>query len=109
MRRHFVQLPDGSLVETIDTIVYAPARRDGILWNDRAYQDMGDPRFKSRSEHREYMRKHNLSMACDYTEFWEKEAKKRAEFKDPSRVQDVIKALDNPQKGLSRKDLIPKE
>lgn len=95
---------------------YVPLRgvnTDSVLWNDRVYQDAGDPRFASRSEHRRYMAQHGLTTVDDYGQAWKKSEKERAEFyaraPDRSRAEDIARAFDNPQKGLSRKDIIPKE
>lgn len=48
------------------------AHADGVLWNDRAYQDMGDPRFASRTEHREYMKANGLTTTDDFKDQWRK-------------------------------------
>jgi hypothetical protein len=70
---------------------------DAVLWNDRAYQDMGDPRFKSRAQHREYMHARGLTVTSDYTQEWKKSEEQRVRFKqtghDPSRKRDVIEAI----------------
>ena len=94
-RRRFVQVK-GELVEVSLDYQSEPRNADSVLWNDRAYQDMNDPRFSSRSEHREYMRRHGLSTADDYTEYWAKKARERAEFyrgADPERKTDLAKAF----------------
>jgi hypothetical protein len=75
-----------------------PKGADEVLWNDRAYQDMNDPRFKSRSEHREYMRQHNLTTYDDFANHFQREEQKRNEFRttggrDPSRVEAVVQAF----------------
>lgn len=89
-RRRYVQI-DGELVEV--TPDYEAPRVDsaksaGVLWNDRAYQDMGDPRFKSRTEHREYMRQHGLTTVDDFKNTWREAEKRRVESRagiDPTR------------------------
>lgn len=71
---------------------------DGLLWNDKLYQNDGDPRYNSRQEHRAYMRDNDLSMHSDYTLEWEKSAKARADFYsgvDPSRRDDIARAIHN--------------
>jgi hypothetical protein len=70
---------------------------DGILWNDRAYQDMNDPRFTSRTQHREYMKANGLTTVDDYKEQWAKQAKDREQFYhgiDPGRREEIIRALE---------------
>lgn len=72
------------------------ANTDAVLWNDTLYQNDGDPRYASRQEHRQYMKDNNLSMHCDYTDFYAKKAAERADyFKgiDPQRKQDVARAV----------------
>lgn len=79
---------------------------DGLLWNDRAYQDMCDPRFKSRSEHRQYMAQNGLATMDDFKETWAAAEKKREQFYqgvDPSRKQDVAKALERTLNGSRRR------
>ena len=69
---------------------------DSVLWNDRVYQDDGDQRWNSRGEHRQYMKDNDLSMHCDYTEFYKRKASEReAYFKgvDPQRRVDVANAV----------------
>ena len=72
------------------------ANTDGILYNDRLYQDDGDPRYNSRSSHRQYMKDNDLSMACDFTNVWQKAAEERQNISkgiDPSRARDVAQAI----------------
>ena len=95
MRRIWRQQSDGSLVEV--TGGSRPVRRDdSALWNDRSYQDAGDPRFNSRTTHRQYMRDHGLTTADDYAGTWDRAAKDRAAFytnaPDPARRGDVERA-----------------
>ena len=69
---------------------------DSVLWNDRSYQDMCDPRFQSRSEHRRYMAQNDLTTIDDFTETWNKAAKERERALrgiDPSRKEDLLKAI----------------
>jgi hypothetical protein len=111
MRRRWIQQKDGSLVECAGTERIS-ANADSLLWNDRLYQDANDPRFSSRSEHRKYMRAHNLVTVDDFRETWAKSQVARAEFyrsaPDASRVQDVAQAFNNPKSGLSRKNIFPR-
>ena len=96
-RRRWIQI-DGKLVEV--SADYQPvsnlAADAGVLWNDRAYQDMGDARFSSRSQHREYMRVNGLTTFDDNREGFKQAEKKRIDLKngiDPSRKQQIEKAI----------------
>jgi len=95
-RKRFVAVGNKWVEVSPDYEQPAP-NRDSLLWNDRLYQDDGDPRYNSRAEHREYARRNNLSLASDYTETWAKAAKERAawyqEGKDSTRREDVARAL----------------
>jgi hypothetical protein len=69
---------------------------DSALWNDRLYQDDGDKRYNSRTQHQAYMRDNGLSTMDDYTDTWAKAEKARkSELAgiDPSRKHDVIEAF----------------
>jgi hypothetical protein len=104
-RRRWIYFGDEA-VEVSDDYIPEPRQHDGLLWNDRLYQDDGDPRYNSRAEHREYMRRNDLSMVGDYTETWKKAAKARAEFyqgKDSSRKEDVASALQKVRAGYRPK------
>lgn len=74
-RRRFVQI-DGELVEITpgmeDLAKPRATAKNEVLWNDRAYQDMGDPRFKSRSQHRDYMRAAGVTTTDDFRGVWKK-------------------------------------
>lgn len=80
---------------------YVPVSRDGaaaagILWNDRAYQDMQDPRFNSRSQHREYMKLNNLTTVDDFKQAWRGTEKARIDTRngvDPGRRQNIGEAI----------------
>jgi hypothetical protein len=72
------------------------AAKAGLLWNDRAYQDMGDKRFKSRSQHREYMKANNLTTVDDMHGDWKRAEKGRIDRRqgiDPSRKHDIARAI----------------
>lgn len=89
---------DGVAHEVSLDYVAPEAKRntDSILQNDRLYQDDGDPRWNSRSQHRQYMKDNDLSMACDFTETWKKAAQERQNISkgiDPSRARDVAQAI----------------
>jgi len=73
-----------------------PANTDGVLWNDRLYQDDNDPRYASRSQHREFMRRNGLTTMDDYTNYWKTTEKQRQairEGRDPTRINHVVEAF----------------
>jgi hypothetical protein len=78
---------------------YIPPPRsvtDAILWNDRSYQDMNDPRFKSRTQHRQYMKEKGVTVTSDFNNEWREKEKQRIEWKqgrDPSRKQDIERVI----------------
>jgi len=85
-------------VEVSDDFVQPPVGADHILWNDRSYQDANDPRFSSRTQHKEFMKANNLTTIDDFSQHFQRAAKQRAEFfttggKDPSRVEAVKNAV----------------
>ena len=96
MRRRYVSVK-GEWVEV--SLDYSQAPRtntDAVLWNDRSYQDANDPRFHSRSSHREYMQQHGLTNPSDFTNEWKQAEKRRVEVKqgiDRSRKQDIERAI----------------
>lgn len=102
MKRRFVQDPVTlELIEVSADFVPDPRNGDSTLWNDRTYQDGGDPRFSSRSQHREYMARNGLTTVDDYMgpngEFARAE-KRREEFRsgkqrDPARREAIGRAL----------------
>lgn len=96
-RRRYVQI-NGELVEV--TPDYEAPRRevstDAILWNDRSYQDMGDSRFRSRSQHREYMKAKGVTVASDFNNQWRTDEANRIKVRqgyDPSRKEDIARAI----------------
>ena len=69
---------------------------DSVLWNDRAYQDMNDPRFKSRSQHRAFMAANGLTTADDFTNTWKKSEEQRREISagvNRTRKNDMVEAF----------------
>lgn len=112
MRRRWIYPSDGGEpVEVSSDYVADVPRHDGVLWNDRDYQDMGDPRFSSRSQHREYMRQHGLTTADDFKAQWAKDAANRERAMaghDPQRKHDINEAIHRLQSGhrvrVSRSD-----
>lgn len=94
-RRRFVYR-DGEMVEVPLDYTPEPRNCDGVLWNDRLYQDANDPRYNSRASHREYMRRNNLTTMDDFTNYWKKEEqarKDRFEGKDPQRIHQIVEAF----------------
>jgi hypothetical protein len=94
-RRRYVQI-DGVLHEVDLNYVPEPRRHDGVLYNDRAYQDMGDPRFNSRSSHREYMKRNNVTTMDDFKTSWSKAAQQREQIRqgvDSTRRREVERAV----------------
>ena len=60
------------------------ASTDGVLWNDRSYEGLkatDGTDISSRTKHREYMRRHGLTTADDYTETWKRAEKEHADRK----------------------------
>lgn len=98
MRRRWVQI-EGELVEvTRDYQQPSPdsARDAGVLWNDRQYQDAGDPRFASRTQHREFMKRNGLTTTDDYNVEWRQKEAQRLKVKagyDPTRKEDIARAI----------------
>ena len=69
---------------------------DSVLWNDRAYQDMRDPRFQSRAQHRAYMKRMNLTTADDFKGTWANAAKDRERIsrgEDRERREQIARAM----------------
>lgn len=100
MRRRYVQI-EGELQE-VGSGFDNPARGggasgDAALWNDRVYQDGGDPRFTSRKQHRDYMHQHGLTTVDDYSNQWRQDEARRIDFRatgrDPTRLQHMIEAI----------------
>jgi UDP-2,3-diacylglucosamine pyrophosphatase LpxH len=113
MRRRWIYPANGGEPFEVDGDYVAPSAAvyNGLLWNDRTYQDAGDPRFASRSQHKEFMKANGLTTVDDYKSSWSKQEKQRAEFytnaPDRSRTEDVVRAFTDPKKNLSRKNIIP--
>lgn len=94
--RRFVQQRDGALIEVSPDCVAEPHNHDAVLWNDRDYQDVGDPRFSSRTQHREYMKRHGLTTIDDYPQHCASAEREREKFyrgEDSSRRADVERAI----------------
>lgn len=96
MRRRYIQR-DGVLVEVPLNYTPEPRNTDSVLWNDRAYQDVGDPRFHSRTSHREFMQREGLTTVDDFKGTFREAREKRAAFyrgEDASRKGDIARALE---------------
>ena len=106
-RRRWVYDRDGVAHEVSEDYEQPLPDAGRFLWNDREYQDMNDPRFSSRSQHRQFMRDNNLSTMDDYKNEWAEAAKRRAEHyttgRDLSRAHDVARALELVQQGRGRR------
>lgn len=103
-RRRYIQI-DGELIEVTPDYEIpgkGSAKVNGLLWNDREYQDMGDSRFASRSQHREYMKHNNLTTTDDFTNTWRNRERSRVESKhgiDRNRKMDVIESIHKLNQG----------
>jgi hypothetical protein len=96
MRRRWIYRGCEAIEVGDDYVPDARSVQDSILWNDRAYQDMGDPRFASRKQHQEYMKQQGLTTASDYHQQWRKQEEQRNKVNsgyDPSRKEHVSKAI----------------
>jgi hypothetical protein len=96
VRRRYIQR-GLELVEVSNDYVPAPSNSDAVLWNDRSYQDAGDARFASRSQHREFMKANGLTTVDDYSGQWKRDREKRIAFyrgEDASRRGDIARALE---------------
>ena len=95
-RRRYIQR-DGVLVEVPLNYAPEPKNSDAALWNDRAYQDVCDPRFHSRSSHREFMKREGLTTIDDFKGHFANAEQRRAQAlqgKDASRKGDIARALE---------------
>ena len=95
-RRRYIQV-NGELIEVPLNYVPPPKNSDAVLWNDRSYQDANDPRFASRTQHREFMKRHGLTTVDDFKEHFAREEQRRAQVlqgKDISRREDIARALE---------------
>ena len=100
-RRRWVYFGEEA-VEVSDDYVPESRNHDGVLWNDRLYQDDRDPRYASRAQHREYMRRNGLTTADDFTETWKRAAAEREKIQkgiDSTRKTDVNEALERVRSG----------
>lgn len=95
-RRRWIQI-NGELVEVPQDYQPEPrsAKNVGALWNDREYQDAGDPRYHSRTSHREYMRLNGLATVDDFKDQWKKQEAARIDSRKGigSVKPDVVEAL----------------
>jgi len=96
MRRRYIQR-DGVLVEVPLNYQPEPRNTDAVLWNDRSYQDVSDPRFSSRTTHKEYMRANGLTTVDDFKQQFKRAREARLAFyrgEDASRRADVERAIE---------------
>lgn len=98
MRRRFVQDPETlELIEVSEDYISGPrSNTDAVLWNDRAYQDVGDQRFTSRKQHREYMKRNGLTTVDDFTGEFRAAERRRVEVLqgvDRSRKNQIAEAI----------------
>ena len=97
-RRRYVQV-NGELIEVSPDAEITPradANAHGVLWNDRSYQDAGDQRFRSRSQHREYMKRYGLATVDDFQGEWRKKEAERIKVLqgyDPTRKEDLNRVI----------------
>lgn len=108
MRRRWIYPADGSESFEVSADYVGQSRQvyDGLLWNDRQYQDMGDSRFASRDQHKAYMKQHGLTTADDYKDQWRKDEKTRGEVKqgiDPTRRQEIERSIERVYSGYKPK------
>lgn len=98
-RRFIYDRTTGEMVEVDLDYQHSPqgsVSTDSVLWNDRSYQDMNDPRFSSRAGHREYMRQNGLATADDYRGVWKDAEKRRIAVRngfDPGRRSDIERSI----------------
>jgi hypothetical protein len=83
MKRTFRQnlKPPYDFIEVTDDEV--PARRDGLLYNDRIYDGLradDGTDISSRTRHRDYMRENGLTTMDDFKEEWAKARQQRDEY-----------------------------
>jgi len=105
-RRRWIYINGEAIEVTAD---YSPQARDAanFVVGDSHYDGLRSPRgdqadISTRTKHREYMKRHGLATADDFKETWAKAAEKRGDFfagKDPSRVNDVVRAVEKVQQG----------
>jgi hypothetical protein len=84
--RRFIQQNDGSLVEVDPNYIALLSADSGALWGDRQYANMGDPRFHSRTSHREFMRRTNVTTVDDFDNSWRESERRRLEYRQGQAV-----------------------
>lgn len=102
-RRRFVWSQEqGKLVEiTADYVAPSRQNTDATLWGDRGYDGLkatDGADISSRTKHREYMKKNDLTTADDFKNEWDKAAKDRADYfqgrKGTITKRDIEQAID---------------
>lgn len=83
-RRRYIQDPKTLELIEVTSDYQAPTRNDtGALWGDRHYdglQATDGTDISSRSKHREYMKRNNLTTVDDYKETWAQAQKERERY-----------------------------
>jgi|SRR3990172_2071401 len=98
MRRRWVYFGTEAVEVSRDYTQPLQVVKDSTLWNDRSYQDMGDSRFNSRTQHREFMKSRGLTTSDDFSGEWRKKEELRVKTKegyDPTRKEDLMRAISN--------------
>jgi hypothetical protein len=105
-RRRYVQLKDGELLEVSADFQAEQREARHYVVGDRHYDGLTSPvdgaDISTRTKHREYMRRNNLTTADDFKGSWDAAAKARADFyqgRDSSRKSDVVEAVHQLQQG----------
>lgn len=85
----------------------APVATEGIVYGSLGTSTDGTP-IDTRKRHREYMKQNGLALTGDYTQTWEKAQARRDDFfatggSDPSRRQDVARAVERVFNGRKRR------
>lgn len=87
MKRRYIQDPQTlELVEISDDYtpdVRGEARNRGVLWNDREYEGLratDGTDISSRTKQREYMKRHGLTTADDFSSSWAKAKEARERY-----------------------------
>ena len=90
---------DGVLVPKENVREREVAVDSGALWGDRSYAGLratdGTP-IDTRTKHREYMKKNNLTTVDDFKDHFEREERRRISFQqgeDAERRADIVRAL----------------
>lgn len=89
----------GEMVEVTPQRASMNARDRGALWNDRHYDGMqatDGTDISTRSRHREYMKRHGLTTADDFSSSWERQREAREKYYQQGgsfRKEDIHQAI----------------